>query len=176
MTDADSFKLRPFTAERLVEVASRWTDLAGQEEFEVELGTFFDWCGAHLEHKEGDGYALELYNVTKGKTDAILDVNQGRWGTMTKLIKMHLSPEFWPIDTVSDDVVKTHAGAYATFISQGLGDGVNEVKIYGRSNVSVTMLTTLQKLWPNYNTGSVATMQGRWLSITRSEKKEQGSK
>lgn len=168
MAGVDKFKLRPLTAERLAEVASRWTAVAGQEEFEVELGTFFDWCGAHLAHKEGDGYALELYNVTKDKTDAILDVNQGRWGTMTKLLKMHLSPEFWPIDTVSHDVIATHAGAYAAFIVQGLGDGVEEVKIYGRSDVSVTMLTSLQKTWPTYNTGTVAKMLGRWLSITRS--------
>lgn len=168
MTALDQFILRPFTAQRLAEVASRWTAIAGQEEFEVELGTFFDWCGAHLEHREGDGYALELYNVTQAKTDAILDVNQGRWGTMTKLLKMHLSPEFWPIDAVSEQVIKTHAGAYAAFIVQGLGNGVEEVKIYGRSDVSVTMLTSLQEVWPRYDTGSVAKMQGRWLSITRS--------
>lgn len=165
---ADRYELRPFTAERLVEVTSRWTDIAGQEEFEVELGGLFSWCSTHLEHRDGDGYALELYNVTKDKTDAILDVSQGKWGTMTKLLKMYVSPEFWPADEKTPALLATHAGAYTAFIYQGLGDGVREVKIYGRTEVMLTMLTTLQEMWSSFDTGSAATMQGRWLSITRS--------
>lgn len=167
MADVDRFELRNFTAERLAQVAEDWTGFAGQDEFEVEMGSFFEWCGTHLEHRDGDGYALELYNVTQSKTDAILDVSQVRWGTMTKLLKMHLSPEFWPVDSLAEEVLKTHAGAYATFIVSNLSDGVEEVKIYGRTNLMLSMLTTLEKYWPNYNTGSAAKMAGRWLSITR---------
>ncbi len=169
MSDTDRYELRPMNMERLEEVAAAWTVLAGgHDEFEVELGNFFEWCTAHLEVRQGDGYALELYNVSQEKTDAILDVNDGGWRRMTKLLKMHLSPEFWPVDGEGDAVVKTHAGAYATFILGNLGEGVDEVKIYGRTHLMVRMLTLLQSVWHKYNTGSVAKMQGQWLTITRS--------
>lgn len=169
MTDIDRFELRPMSAQRLREVAVAWTALAGgQDEFEIELGNFFEWCSTHLEVNDAQGYALELYNVTREKTDAILDVNGSEWRRMTKLLKMHLSPEFWPVDGEGEEVVKTHAGAYATFILGNLSNGVDEVKIYGRTYLMVRMLSVLQNVWHKYNTASVAKMQGQWLTITRS--------
>lgn len=169
MTDeVHRYKLRKFTPERLDEVAAEWQTHAGQEEFESEMGTLFEWCRGHLEHREGDGHALELYNVTLGKTDAILDVIQGKWGTMTKMLKLYLSPEYWPLDRITDSIVKVHAGAYAKFIFDGMDKGVNEIKIYGRNDDMKLMLESLERVWPQYNTGSSATMQGRWLTITPS--------
>lgn len=159
--EVDSYDLRRFEEGRLDQVEAEWSEYSGKEEFEVELGSVFEWCAAHPEE------ALELFNKTKGKTDAILEVVESHWGTKTKLLKIYLSPEFWPFQVLTEDVARTHAGAYAAFIIGGLSSGVNEVKIYGRTDIMLTLLSSLERLWPTYDTGSVAKIQGRWLSITR---------
>ncbi len=159
--ELDDFVLRPLTKRRLDEVAETWSNIGGRDEFEVELGHVFEWSRLHLHS------AFELYNETQSKTDAILEVVQGERGRATKLMRIYLSPEFWPVDAVTPAVMRTHIEAYATFIFSGLSSDTRQVKIYGRTDVSLNMLTSMQRLWPNFNTGSTAKMEGRWLAITR---------
>lgn len=159
----DEYELRPFTEARLDAVADEWALIGGQDEFEVELGTVFAYHRDHLDS------TFELFNITRSKTDALLDVVPPRIGAQTtKLLRIYMSPEFWPVDTVTRALLKTHISAYSEFIVTGLSNGVNEVKIYGRNDVALDMLTRMQAAWLTYVTGSVANMQGRWLSITRS--------
>ncbi len=159
----DEYELRPFTEARLNAVADEWASIGGQDEFEVELGTVFAYHRDHLNS------TFELFNITRSKTDALLDVVPPRiGGQTTKLLRIYMSPEFWPVDAVTRELLKTHISAYSEFIVNGLSNGVNEVKIYGRNDVALDMLTRMQDAWHTYVTGSVAIMQGRWLSITRS--------
>lgn len=162
--------LRALTAERLMDVAHSWKEISGEDEFEVELSHIFEWCESHLEHKDGDGYAVELYDVRTDSTSAVLELTNARRGALKKLFKLHLSPAFWDADLSMATrlaVVDLYVAAFFQVISNGVTDGCNEVKIYGRNETMMEIITMLQERWPRDSTGWSASMQGRWLSIAK---------
>jgi hypothetical protein len=163
------YVLREFTPVRLAEVAADWKKRAGEDEFAVEMATVFEWAETHLVHMEGDAYALELVHPVKLTAGAILEIVDARRGSMTKLLKLYVSPEFWAArDTVSrSELVDMHASAYTEVIRMGMDNGVESVKIYGRTEMMHDILVDLQNLWPVVNSGTTATMEGRWLRIAR---------
>ncbi|PWB97054.1 hypothetical protein [Homoserinimonas hongtaonis] len=166
-----SYLLREFTPERLSDVAGQWEELAGEDEFVVEMATVFAWAESHLVHRDGDAYALELYDPLTDKAGAILEVVDGRRGTLTKLLKLYVSPEFWNMEQQSDrlQLIDMHASAYTEIIRVGMDKGVEDVKIYGRTDMMLEILKVLQSTWPTEFTGTIATMEGRWLRIARGQ-------
>lgn len=160
-------QLRKFTHARFEAVRVRWRELAGDDEFDIELAPMFDWCSSHLSPQVGDSHALELYHPTRDETDAILEVVDNMRGA--KLLKLYVSPAYWAID--SDEtrtrVVELHAAAFVRLIANGIDRGAGVVKIYGRSDLMLTLLERLRTGWPSEETGWDAAMQGRWLAISR---------
>lgn len=162
--------LRPFTPERLDVVRQRWRSLSGEDEFEVEMAAFFGWCNAHINPQDGDSQALELHDPARDETDAILEIVEGKRGTMSKLLKLFVSPEFWSAEDSQQmriQIVELHVAAFSQVINAGIAKGAREVKIYGRSNLMLSILKALQAQWPSEQTGWDAAMAGRWLAISR---------
>lgn len=159
-------ELRQFTAERLEVVREQWRQLAGEDEFDVELAPLFEWCTTHLSPQTGDSQARELHHIDRDQTDAILEVVDNKRGA--KLLKLYLSPEFWAIDTpsVRTGVARLHATAFVQVIRDGIARGAPLVKIYGRSNLMLSILQDLQTQWASLGTDWDAAMQGRWLAIS----------
>lgn len=162
------FELRTFTLDRLNEVAADWATLAGQDEFDIELAPVFEWCRTHLEHADGDGHALELFDPTTHTTVAILEMVDGHYGQLKKLLRLIVSPEFWNVTTTSSNwnrLVETHTYAYAGVITQGMAGSYTNVKIYGRTDIMMMILTLIKKKWNSIGAKGTAHMRGRWLSI-----------
>lgn len=168
---SEIYELLSFSADRLGEVAGEWKAIAGEDEFKVELAAAFEWCESHLQHKEGDAHALELFNVTRGVTDGILEVVNADRGALTKLLKLWVSPTFWAIDPADRDLleraIELYAAAHVEVIAKAVGGGCEEVKIYGRTDTMLGVLKRIQAIWPSDKTGWSASMQGRWLSIRK---------
>lgn len=166
-----TYTLRSFSRDRLSRVSREWAPLAGEEEFEVELAPVFDWCVDHLVHREGDAHALELYAPDHGDTDMILEMVNGRRGSLSKLLKVHISPRFWPAadgdEGLLDELVHAYASAFTLVIGSGMQGGFDEIKIYGRREGMFAMLKRLQSEWSLFGTEWTASMQGRWLSIKK---------
>lgn len=163
-----AYVLRSFTPDRVDEVSAAWREIAGEDEFEVELAGPFAWCVEHIQHKEGDGHARELYNDDTGCTDAILEVVNSR-GEMSKLLKLYVSPEFWGSDDnpeTENRVVELHAEAYGQLIRAGIGEGMRRVKIYGRTDRMFRLLSLLRATWQSDLIKWDAKMEGRWLTLT----------
>lgn len=163
-----AYELRTFTTERLADVRARWLEIAGEDEFEVELAGPFDWCQAHLAPREGDSHALELFNTVTGDCDAILEIVDSRRGTLTKLLKLYVGPEFWETDNDPDTearIVELHAEAYGQVIRAGIDRDVRDVKIYGRTDRMYRLLTLLRATWMSELIKWDAVMEGRWLTI-----------
>lgn len=163
-------QLREFSPERLELVRQQWVDVAGEDEFEVELSTTFGWCTTHLSPQAGDSQAFELYNPELDHTEAILELVDSRKGA--KLLKLIVSPKYWPARwsgdaaALAEELVRLHAAAFVEVIRQGMNREAPVVKIYGRSKLMLAVLEELRNQWPNVNSGSTATMEGRWLAIS----------
>lgn len=162
--------LRQLTPERLDVVRDRWRALSGEDEFEVEMAALFDWCGTHIAPQDGDSQALELYDRDRDETDAILEIVEGKRGAMSKLLKLFVGPHFWLAEDNQQmrvQIVELHVAAFSQVINAGIAKGAREVKIYGRSNLMLSILKALQAQWPSEQTGWDAAMAGRWLAISR---------
>jgi hypothetical protein len=159
--------LRTFTAERLAQVRQHWSEVAGEDEFAVELAFFFDWCITHIAPQDGDSQARELYHPGRDQTDAILEVVTNRRGA--KLLTLFVSPEFWIVDSeeARTRVAELHAAAFVLVLSAGIAKGADVVKIYGRSNQMYRVLQSLVPQWPADSVGWDAKIEGRWMSIYR---------
>lgn len=163
----EAYELREFTPERLEKVTAEWRDIAGDDEFQVELAAPLAWCAAHITPREGDGHALELYHNESDSTDAILEVVNSR-GTMSKLLKLYVNPAFWESgqDPAREEkVLEVHAVAYAELIIAGIGKGMHCVKIYGRTDRMYRMLSRLREVWQADVLEWDAAMEGRWLTL-----------
>lgn len=162
-------ELRQFTPERLEAVRLRWSQLLGEDEFEVELTGLFDWCKEHLVPRDNDSHVLELYDPIRDATDAMVEIVNSKRGAMTKLLKLYVTPEYWPFDDAGVElrvqIVELHVAAFVQVLNAGMAEGAHEVKIYGRSRLMHSILLAIEKQWPHETTGWSATMQGRWLAI-----------
>jgi len=162
--------IKPFTAADLSTVAYDWVDRAGSDEFEVELSAVFEWCADHLVPLPGTGHAMQVYNTKHGRTQAILEMVDGKMGTMSKLLKIWVSPEFWPADrdpSVRTGFKELYAGILVNVIGDGMSKGTEEIRIYGRTEALLTILSALQSEWGVLNSPMSATMEGRWFVLRK---------
>jgi hypothetical protein len=171
--DYKDLELKPFTGSELSAVAFDWETRAGSDEFEVELSSVFEWAADHLVPLPGDGHAIQAYNVTEGRTQAILEMIDSRRGPrteMSKLLKIWVSPEFWPADrdpTVRDGFVYLYAGILVHMIADAMSANMGEIRIYARTEALYTLLSKLQSEWGSLGTAWTATMEGRWFQLLK---------
>lgn len=160
----EHYRLKPLTDELLDQIAERWKQHAGDEEFEVELGALFGICRGDL------SFAQALANSKTDEVEALLEVVDtpfGRNGSTTKLLKIVISPEYWATNSPSRTrLVEIFASAAASVIANGIGNQRDAVKIYGRTDLMLEVLRSLTEVWDTLDTGWSAAMQGRWLTIT----------
>lgn len=162
------YDLRQMTNTRLSEVADDWKAAAGEDEFEVELAAVFDWCATHLSPKVNDSHAMELVDEATGKTEAVLEVITAHRGLMSKMLKIYVSPHYWAADSdveLKKDAIALFTAAFILMLRNGIVDGVQEVKIYGRTNEMMTILTALKYELDEKIPGWTTTLAGRWLSV-----------
>ncbi|MFC7726182.1 hypothetical protein ACFQW6_13775 [Nocardioides sp. GCM10028917] len=158
------------------EVSARWRAAAGEEAYEVELVLLFDFCRENRAPRPGHGLVRGLKNESTGSIDAILETVPSPQRGMTKLLKIFVSPEFWPIDEsntdeISEELFEIHLSSYFCILEEATRENLDEVKMYGRSNVSLHLLKLIEKHWNSDTTNGVetgwrATMAGRWLVLT----------
>lgn len=159
-------EIREFTTDRLKEVRQRWGQIAGSEEFAIELAPFFEWCEAHITQRSGDSHACELYNASTDSCDAIIELVNSPDVKMTKLLKLFVSPELWDVDDKRDQIVELYVNAFIKVIEAGLVKGTKNVKLYGRTGLMLSILHSIHATWPAKQTGTQASFKGRWLTIT----------
>lgn len=167
----EQYELRSLDNARLDEIAAQWKSY-DEDAFAVELATVFAWSREHLKHRDGDGHALELRAESTGHAHAILEMVNSKWGSLTKMLKLWISPELWDPDETTemrDELLELHAAAFVHVIRHGIDGGVDEVKIYARNNVMLDMLVHLRDVWNVRNSGWTASMAGRWLAIARAK-------
>lgn len=158
------YKIREFTTERFEEVKERWRGHAGEDEFEIELSGFFDWCVAHLTKVDGDSQAFELYNTDTDACDAIIEMVDSRKGKLTKLLKLLLSPEYWDVEKNRDQLISLYIDAFVEAIKDGALKGAKDVKLYGRNDLMLSLLRSIHAHWQVE--GTSAHFQGRFLTIS----------
>lgn len=165
-------ELLELAADRIAQIEVSWRAEIGDDEFELEYASTFEWCASHTTHRPGDGRAFELRNTGSGDTVAFLELIDGKAGRQTKLLKMWLAPQFWSQDVdpeVRVKVIRVFADAYAAVILRGYAEGATEVKIYGRTHQMHELLVLIQQNWDPSATGWDAKMQGRWLAFEREQ-------
>ena len=109
--------------------------------------------------------AFGLLNNDNGNTDAIVEIVTSRKGTLSKLLKVIPSPEFWDVNNRRDDIVQLYTETFFKLITQG-GFGVmsRKVKIYGRDDEMMSILRSIHNAWSIPQ--SSAEFEGRFLAIT----------
>lgn len=160
------YTIRKFTTDRLETVRQRWEGIAGEDEFALELSGLFQWCSTHVEPSDGDSQALELYSIDADKCDAIVEIVNGRKGKLSKLLKLFPSPSYWDATDRYPEVVALYAHTFALVIREGLVKGAQDVKLYGRNELMLSILRSLHAHWRTEQTGTTASFSGRWLTIT----------
>jgi hypothetical protein len=169
----EDLELRPFTAGDLSAVAYDWETRAGSDEFEVELSSVFEWAKDHIVSLPGDSHAIQVFNTTEGRAQAILEMIDSRRGPRTsvsKLLKIWVSPEFWPADRdpgVSDSFVYLYSGILIHTIADGMSANMGEIRIYARTESLLFLLNRLQSEWGSLETDWTATMEGRWFQLLK---------
>jgi len=158
------YEIRQFTRERLEEVRQRWRGIAGDDEFDIEFMSLFEWCETHIEPSEGDSQAWELYNTDTSGCDAIIDMVDSKKGTLSKLLKLFLSPVFWDVESKRDQVISLYIDAFVEVIKNGAIKGAQDVKLYGRNDLMLSLLRSIHAHW--HVPGTTASFQGRFLTIS----------
>lgn len=166
-----NYELRPLSNQRLDELAQEWSRF-DDEAFEVELAAVFAWARAHLTPKENNSHAVELYSHDTETAHAIIELVNSKRGALSKMLKLWISPELW--GQTEDDakrIIEMHAAAFVKVIAHSSSnDAVQEIKIYGRTNVMLDMLSRVRDVWNDQaDTGWTAKMAGRWLAISRTQ-------
>lgn len=158
------YALVPFTSESLLKARKRWEEIAGEDAFDLEFSGVFDWAGTHLQHTDGDSVAFNLWNNDALHTDAIVEVVSSRKGSMSKLLKIIPSPEFWDINNARDSIVGIYTETFFNMIISGGFGQQRKVKLYGRDDDMMSILRSIHSNWAIAN--SNAEFEGRFLAIT----------
>ena len=165
----DNRILTTFSSGSLETTAAEWRETAGEDAYEVELVPLFDFCRTNRAQRPGYAWVRGLLNQATGRVDAILETVPSPQRQSTKLLKIWISPDFWLIDDDSGDafvaLLEVHLGAYLAMFAEATSEDLAEVKMYGRTAVSLHLLASIQERWDSTSTGWTATMQGRWLSM-----------
>ena len=165
------YSLHTFTAGSLSTTSARWAELAGAEVYEVELVPLFEWARDNRAPRQGYGWARGLQNADTDEIEAILETVPSPRLNLTKLLKIWVSPQFWAVEPTDEELYRLadiHAGAYVTVIFEAQREGLREVKIYGRDDVAMLVLRSVERVWSSEQTGWDAKVRGRWLSLTDS--------
>lgn len=102
------YTLTTFTSVQYTSTKASWEALAGPDAFDVELAPFFSWVETHIQPTHGDSVALQLVNQdADGRVDAIVEVVDSRRGTLSKLLKIVVSPQFWDISNSRSHIIET---------------------------------------------------------------------
>ena len=159
------FEIRHFSSESLELAKQRWKNYAGDDEFAIEYEPFFGWCATHITPIEEHSQAWELFNNDSQQCDAIVDIVNSKQGKLHKLLKLYVSPQYWT-DTGKhrDEIIKLHIDAFVLAIQKGLLGGAKNVKLYGRSDLMLSILHSIHATWSVPNT--TAEFHGRFLTIS----------
>lgn len=163
------YALRQMSQERIDLIALNWKMTAGSEEFAIEIAEVFESAKSHLSHRQGFGHYLELFEVESNDAHALLEVIDSPNAALTKLLKIWISPKFWGLDGSSESIhslSRVYSGAYAGLIESGFDKGFKDVKIYGRNNFMLEVLTYLSNNWDESDQSTSAKMEGRWLRVS----------
>lgn len=183
--DNPGLLLRRMTADSLEMIRDQWTAIAGEDEFEVLLSSTFEGIEEDLS-KVGfnvpvHAYLLAAPGISRKDgvqvVDAILELTDTKRGMMTKLLTVHVSPEYigWDSDSeLRSKVTSVYSKVLAYVISLGQersSESDHELKIYGRNNAMLELLKEVEEKWqlidemtPEFDTW--AKIKGRWLEIT----------
>lgn len=161
-----AYIIREFTKARLSQVRAQWKSVAGEDEFELELGGFFDWCEDHISPCDGDSQAWELYAEKTDSCDAIVELVDSRKGELTKMLKLFVTPEMWDVEAHRSRIVSLYVDCFTQVIAKGILQGTKNVKLYGRNDLMFSILRSLHAAWPAEETRTQAEVNGRWLTIT----------
>ncbi|WP_417540733.1 hypothetical protein [Microbacterium maritypicum] len=158
------YVLRPVTAASLAAIASDWEAISGADEFQIELASAFEFARTHPDE------VLDLYDTQEGRTDALVEIVRSDRASMSKLLKLWVSPQFWEISSsaLRDQLVELHASSFALVIFHGMNNNMDTVKLYGRTDAMMDVLRSLSDSWDTLGiTGWSSRLDGRWLAITR---------
>lgn len=173
--------LKVIDLQMLDRIRQSWMDQAGADEFIAELGTVFDGMERDVKSSAPDsGVFVGLCDESEAgneKFDAIVELIDTRRGSMTKVLTINLSPEYWQwehTEAQRDQVILVYTTVLAHMISFGevrAEDGQHDLKIFGRAQPLFEMLGSVQRGWNHVsaiqeNHSSVAKMEGRWLKIS----------
>jgi len=158
------YQLRQIDTHRLDEIRNRWRGIAGEDEFDIEFAGLFQWCSTHLIPQEGDSQAWELHNTDNAECDAIVELVDSKRGALTKLLKLFLSPVFWDVEARREEVISLHIDAFVEVIKNGVLRGAKDVKLYGRNDLTLSLLRSIHAHWKVEGTN--AHFQGRFLTIS----------
>lgn len=165
-----TYQLSSLTRERLQEIRDSWERLAGVDEFAVELAAAFEWAAPRLSPRPGDSQAFELRRTDTGDAEALLEIIDSSSVGTTKLLTLYTSPVYWDRDADDlDELAELYAGAFLEVLAKGMEQpNWRVVKIYGRDQELLYILKHVQEKWHQADSlGRTATMQGRWLAISK---------
>ncbi|WP_449317743.1 hypothetical protein [Rothia mucilaginosa] len=175
----DGYRLELITPESLNEIEKDWLENADEDVFELELAIVFDHFRgiSSQEHGENDAYIFGLFDNLKGSCLALAEMVSSKRRSVSKLLKVTLSPVFIPdLSGMKESEKQTLAGIYKSLfmniiIHEGT-EGFDEVRIYARTPDMFELLDLVAKRWNNEsndNTDTVS-MKGRWLVISHQPK------
>jgi|GEM_PF-6221920 len=153
----------PLTSERISASRDDWKSKVGEEVFILDYERFFDQV---LPHYMDSFHAVcpdgELV------AHAFVEIVSRHGARKTKLMNVTVHPDFLPLDSLSnhDDLVKLYFSAIRATFELADTHVTSEVKIYGRSDHLLKILTITSGLLDsdpleNYN----HVIQGRWLTF-----------
>ena len=160
------YELKRFTNAECAEARAAWEAIAGHDAFYLEFAPFFSWVETHIEPQEHDSMALQLVNLgADGRVDAIVEVVDSRKGTLSKLLKIVVSPQFWDVNDSRNSIVVIYSEIFTQFII-GFGTDLSRrnVKIYGRDDDMMSILRSVHAHWSV--PGATADFEGRFLAIS----------
>lgn len=165
------YQLRLLDSESLDTISEAWANIAGAEEFDVELSFRLESYRKLITDPDGVTEGWALYSPTENRTDAIVQIVEGRYGTLSKLLRLEVSPRYWNSandPTRQTGLINLYAEAFVQVIAKGIGkNGTESVKLYGRNDIMMKILRGLEELWPAEGTGWNASLAGRWLVIRK---------
>lgn len=158
------YALISFTQQSLDEAHKRWEGIAGEDGFDLEFAPMFIWAQSHIKHQDGDSMAFNLHNNDNDNTDALVEIVTSRKGTLSKLLKVIPSPEFWDVNNRRDDIVQLYTQTFFGLITLNGFGASRKVKIYGRNDEMMSILRSIHRAWAIPK--STAEFEGRFLAIT----------
>ena len=171
-----AYNLLTVTSGRLDEVERNWRDSMGDDPFDSEFAHVFAYArevvngSVQLADRDASAYS-ELRSSTTGEAVALIDLIHARGGQQMKLVHFHYGPQLWdyeggkfsgdahgPRDAMTSTMTHLLEEAKKVAMIQG-------VKVYGRSNEHLRILTQVADYWPTEGGSWRAVMQGRWLAF-----------